>query len=57
MGANHLYNFGRRHHEEHFCDFFLKIGPVVLEILFKYFLSGALAAPLLGQVEPFVQFR
>ena len=29
-GRNHLCNFGRRHHEEQFCEFF-EFGPVVQE--------------------------
>ena len=84
---NHLFNIGRRHHENYF-----EFGPVVqVEMLFKGisflellqpfcseeqfceiilnlrlwfrsrchlkdFLSGALAALLFGEVEPFMQF-
>ena len=28
---NHLCNFGRGHHEEHFCDFYFEFRPVVKE--------------------------
>ena len=33
---NHLCNFGRRHHEEQFCEKYFEFGPVVQEeMLFK----------------------
>ena len=49
-------NFGRMHHEEHFCEIFL-IWPVVQEkMLFKRFPSGALAVFLFAAAEPFMQF-
>ena len=31
MEQNHLCNFGRRHHEEKFCEIILNLEPVVLE--------------------------
>ena len=51
---NNLCNFGRGHHEEHFCYFF-KCGPVV-QMLFKNFLSRALAALMFSGLEQFMQF-
>ena len=31
MERNQLCNFGRRHHEEHFCEIILNFEPVVQE--------------------------
>ena len=55
---NLLCNFGRRHQEEQFCEFFFLIwtsgsGGNVIK---QHFLSRALAAPLFSEAEPFVQF-
>ena len=30
---NHLCNFGRRHHEQQFCEIILNFGPVVQEAM------------------------
>ena len=30
---NHLCNYGRRYHEEQFCEIILKFGPLVQEIM------------------------
>ena len=38
---NHLYNFGRRHHEEHFCAI-LNFDKWVRRCCLKCFLSRAL---------------
>ena len=47
-----LINLGRGHHEEYFCEIILNQE----EMWFKDISSRALAAPLFGGVEPFVQF-
>ena len=46
---NNLCNFGRRHHEEQFCEKILNLNKDI-------FLSGALAALLFSGAQPFVQF-
>ena len=52
-----LWNFGRVHHEEQFCEIILNLG---LWFRRKYrskdFLSIALAVLLFGAAEPFMQF-
>ena len=52
---NHLWNFGRLHHEEQFCEI-IEFWSVNQEMSFKKFLSGALAVLLFGGTEPFMQF-
>ena len=43
---NHLCNFGWGYQEEQLCELFFEFGSVnQQEMPFKYFLSGALAAP------------
>ena len=51
-----LCNFGRGHYGGHLCEIITKFEPVVQEMLFKIFLSTALATLLFGGAEPFVQF-
>ena len=53
---NHLWNFGRVHHEEQFCEIILNLGLWFRRCLLKDFLSGAMMALLLGRAEPFMQF-
>ena len=43
-------------HEEQFCEINLKLGQMFRRCSLKDFLSGALAALLLGGAEPFMQF-
>ena len=49
---NHLCNFGRRCHDQQFCEIILNLDQCQL----KDFLSGALAALVFGGAEPFMQF-
>ena len=51
---NHLWNFGWGYYEEQFCEIILNLGQRFRCL--KDFLSGALAALLLGGAEPFMQF-
>ena len=54
---NHLCNFGRVYQEEQFCDIILNFGHWFRRRChLKHFLSGSLAALLIGGAEPFVQF-
>ena len=54
---NNLCNFGRRHHEEQFCEIILNLGEWLRRrCLLKDFLSGALAALLFSGAGPFMQF-
>ena len=54
---NGLSNFGRGHHEEHFCEIILKwnhgSGGYIAKI---YFLSRGMVALLFCAAESFVQF-
>ena len=52
---NQLCNFGRRHHEEQFCEIILNFDQWFNRCLLNiYFLSGALTAHLLCGAELFV---
>ena len=52
---NQLCNFGRGHHEEHICEIIWNLDQWFRRrCRLKDFLSGALAALLLGGVEPFM---
>ena len=54
---NHLCNCGRGYPEEQFCEIILNLGQWFRRRFhLKDLLSGALAALLLGGVEPFMQF-
>ena len=53
---NHLCNFGKRYQEEQLCEIILNLDQWFRRCHLKDFLSGALAALLFGEVEPFVQF-
>ena len=54
---NHLCNFGRGCYEEQLCEIIMNLGQWVKKrCRLKDFLSGALAALLLGGAEPFMQF-
>ena len=57
--CNHLCNFGRciRYYEKQFCEIISNLGQWFRRrCRLNDFLSGALAAPLFGGVEPFMQF-
>ena len=49
-------NFGRRHHEEQFCEIILNLGQWFRSCHLKDFLSGVLAALLFSGAEPLMQF-
>ena len=52
-----LSNFGRVYYEEQFCEIILNFGQWFgSRWCLKYFLSGALVAPLFDGAEPFMQF-
>ena len=53
---NHLWNFGRVHHEEQFCEIILNLGRRFRRCCFKDFVSGALAVLLYGGAELFMLF-
>ena len=53
---NHLWNFGRVHHEEQFCEIIMNLGQWLRRCRLKDFLSGALAVLLFGGTETFMQF-
>ena len=54
---NHLCKFGRRHHEEQFCEIILNLEQwFKRRCRLKILLPGALAALLFSGAEPFVQF-
>ena len=53
---NNLCNFGRRHHEEHFCNFFLNVDQWFKRCCLKNFLSRALASLMYSGLEQFMQF-
>ena len=56
-GAEPLCNFGRRHHENQFCEIILNLDQWFRKRShLKYFLSRALVALLCIGEEPFVQF-
>ena len=46
---NHLFNFGRGYQEEQFCEIILNLDQWFRRCHLKDFLSGALAALLIGQ--------
>ena len=48
---NHLCNFGRGHHGEHFCEIILNLDQWL-----RHFSSRAQATPVLSQAKLFVQF-
>ena len=53
---NHLCNFGRRYYEDQFCEIILNLGQWFRRgCRLKDFLSGALAALLFSEAEPFMQ--
>ena len=52
---NHLCNFGRGCYEEQFCEIILNSSLWFRRCRLKDFLSGALAAHLLGGAEPLMQ--
>ena len=54
--CNYLCNFGRVYNEEQFCEIILNLGQWFRRCRLKDVLSGALAALLVGGVEPFMQF-
>ena len=54
--SNQLYNLVRGSYEEKFCEIILNWGQLFKRCHSKDFLSGALAALLLGGAEPFMQF-
>ena len=50
-------NFGRGHHEKHFCVIFFLFEPVVQEKMqFQNISYLELEAPMIGRGEPFVKF-
>ena len=51
---NHLCNFGRGHHQEHFCEFIINLDQRFRCCLKD--LSRALAALMISGVESFKQF-
>ena len=54
---NHLCNFCRRHHQEHYCVIILSLEQWFRrQCRLRYFLSTALVALWFVGVEPFVQF-
>ena len=54
---NHLCNFGRRHHEEQFWEFFFEFGPVVQEeMLFKDISYLSIWQLFVQRKKTFVQF-
>ena len=54
---NHLYNFGRGHHEEQFCEFISNLGQwFKRRCRLNDVLSGALAALLFSGAEPVMHF-
>ena len=53
---NHLYNFGRRHYEENFCEIILNLDQWFKRCYLKDSLSTALAALMFDGAEPFVKF-
>ena len=53
---NNLWNFGRVHQEEQFCEIILNLCQWFRRRCLKDFLSGALAVLLFGGAEPFMQF-
>ena len=53
---NHLCNFGRWYYEDQCCEIILNLNQWFRRCLKRHFLSGALAALLFSQEEPFVQF-
>ena len=53
---NHLCNFGRGYQEEQFCEIILNLDQCFRRCHLNDFLSGALAALLLGGVVSFMRF-
>ena len=53
---NYLCNLGRGYHEEQFCEIILNLDHWLRRCHLNDFLSRALAALMLGGVEPFMQF-
>ena len=53
---NHLYTFGRGHHEERFCEIILHLDQWFRRRSYHNFLSRALAPPIFCGAEPFVKF-
>ena len=53
---NHLCNFGKRHHEEQFCEIISNLDQELRRCRLKTFLSGALVALLFNVAELYVQF-
>ena len=51
-----LYNFGRWHYEEHFCEIILNLDQWLRGFRFKDFLSRALVALMFGRAEPSMKF-
>ena len=51
---NYEGNFGKGHYEENVCE--IRILTSGSDVIFKYFLSIALAAILFGGAKPFGQF-
>ena len=64
---NNLCKFGRGNHEKHFCKIILNLDKLCcdvvkrhfspsssVDVVYKIFLSRALAAPLRNRAEPFV---
>ena len=59
MEQHHLGNYGRGHYEEHFCEITLNFKQRFrrrCRFFFRYFVSRALAAVLLGGKNCFVNF-
>ena len=56
--CNHFSSYGRGYYKEQFCVIILNLGQWLRRrySLIKDFLSGALAALLLGGAEPFMHF-
>ena len=56
-GQNFLCNLSRGHYILYFCEIIFEFRPVVngRDIVYRYFLSTALAVSLFGRAEPFVQ--
>ena len=52
----HLYNFGRGHHEEQFCEIIFNFNQPIFNLKSLKDLSRALAALMFSGVEPFLQF-
>ena len=53
---NHLCSYGRRHHEEQFCEIILNLDLWLRRCRLKDFLSGALATLVFSGAEPLMQF-